>query len=100
MTSQKRRELMAEILDEWKLVNKKFEGADKAACKGMTDMFFPEKGDAEGSVNKAKAVCATCSVKDDCLEFALDNSFIYGVWGGMSARQRKTYKAQLRRAKP
>jgi len=99
MASQKRRELMVEILDEWKLVNKTFEWTDSAACKGMTEMFFPEKGDADGLVNKAKAVCATCKVKDDCLQFALDNSFQYGVWGGMSTRQRKTYKSQLRRDK-
>jgi len=86
-----------DILNEWKLTNQQFEWMDEAACKGMTDMFFPEQGDSDGTVAKAKLVCSTCIVKDDCLQFAVDNSFIYGIWGGMSARQRKTYKAEQRR---
>lgn len=99
MANEKRREVSMDILNEWKLTNQKFDWMDDASCKGMTEMFFPEKGDADGTVEAAKAVCATCSVKDECLEFAVDNSFAYGIWGGMSARQRKTYKAQQRRAR-
>ena len=99
MANEKRREVSMDILNEWKLTNQRFDWMDEAKCKGMTHMFFPEQGDENNYVERAKAICATCSVKDDCLQFALDNCFVYGIWGGMSARQRKTHKAQLRRAK-
>jgi WhiB family redox-sensing transcriptional regulator len=97
MADEKRREVSMDILNEWKLTNQKFDWMEEAMCKGLTHMFFPEQGDENKFVERAKAICATCTVKDDCLEFALDNSFIYGIWGGMSSRQRKTYKSELRR---
>ena len=97
MANEKRREVSMDILNEWKLTNQQFDWMDEARCTGMTDLFFPEVGDSGGSVEKAKAVCSTCPVKRECLDFALDNSFMYGIWGGMSSRQRKTYKAELRR---
>jgi WhiB family redox-sensing transcriptional regulator len=59
-----------------------------AACIGApVAMFFPERGDDNGDA--AKAVCATCAVRVECLQWALDQPELqYGVWGGLSVRQR------------
>ncbi len=69
----------------------------------MTRALCPETGpepfyaeDREG-VRTALAVCAGCPVRDDCLDFALDNSEIYGVWGGTSENLRTRLRARLRR---
>jgi WhiB family redox-sensing transcriptional regulator len=61
--------------------------ADWAIC-GETDpeAFFPEKG---GSNRLAKRVCANCPVADECLAYAVENEIDFGVWGGLSARQRR-----------
>lgn len=53
------------------------------------DAFFPEKG---GTTREAKRVCAGCEVKDECLQHALDNDERYGVWGGLSERERRSVK--------
>jgi WhiB family redox-sensing transcriptional regulator len=52
--------------------------------------WFPEKG---SSSQKAKNICATCPVIDECLQFALDNEEA-GIWGGTSSRERR----RMRRA--
>jgi len=60
---------------------------DRALC-AQTDpeAFFPEKG---GSTREAKRVCAKCEVREDCLEFALQHDERFGIWGGMSERDRR-----------
>ena len=47
------------------------------------------------STREAKEVCRGCVVREDCLEFALDNGEKFGIWGGMSERERR----RLRRAR-
>ena len=63
---------------------------DRALC-AQTDpeAFFPEKG---GSTREAKRVCLTCDVRDECLEYALQNDERFGIWGGMSERERRKLK--------
>ena len=65
---------------------------DRALC-AQTDpeAFFPEKG---GSVREAKAVCRSCEVRIECLDYALENDIRFGIWGGTSERERR----QLRRS--
>jgi WhiB family redox-sensing transcriptional regulator len=60
---------------------------DRALCP-QTDpeSFFPEKG---GSTREAKRVCRSCEVKAECLDYALANDERFGVWGGMSERERR-----------
>lgn len=53
------------------------------------DTFFPEKG---GSTREAKAICADCPVRDDCLEYAMANDERFGIWGGMAERERRRLK--------
>ncbi|GEE03712.1 transcriptional regulator WhiB [Gordonia spumicola] len=69
------------VEDEWQ---------DRALC-AQTDpeAFFPEKG---GSTREAKRICSGCEVKADCLEYALHNDERFGIWGGMSERERRRLK--------
>ena len=65
---------------------------DEANCLGVDpDLFFPERG---ASTREAKEVCQGCVVKDDCLEFALQNGEKFGIWGGMSERERRRIRRQ------
>ena len=65
----------------------------RANCMGVDpDLFFPERG---ASTREAKEVCRGCVVRDDCLEYALENGEKFGIWGGMSERERR----RLRRAR-
>lgn len=50
------------------------------------EAFYPERG---GSTRDAKMICALCSVRETCLETALKNNEHYGIWGGMSERERR-----------
>ena len=63
---------------------------ERALC-AQTDpeSFFPEKG---GSTREAKRICISCDVKDDCLEYALANDERFGIWGGLSERERRRLK--------
>jgi WhiB family redox-sensing transcriptional regulator len=62
----------------------------RALC-AQTDpeAFFPEKG---GSTREAKKVCASCEVRAECLEYALANDERFGIWGGLSERERRKLK--------
>src|ERR1700739_605766 len=50
------------------------------------DLFFPERG---ASTREAKEVCRGCVVREDCLEYALANGEKFGIWGGLSERERR-----------
>lgn len=64
----------------------------RAKCRGMNDALFPEGRDQR----RAKAVCMGCPVRVNCLAEALDNRIEWGVWGGMTERERR----QLLRQRP
>lgn len=55
------------------------------------DTFFPEKG---GSTTPAKRVCAACPVRAECLEEALQGRERFGIWGGLSERERRALLAE------
>ena len=65
---------------------------EQALC-AQTDpeAFFPEKG---GSTREAKRICVGCEVKGDCLEYALMKDERFGIWGGLSERERRRLKRQ------
>ena len=66
---------------------------DRALC-AQTDpeAFFPEKG---GSTREAKRVCRSCEVRAECLEYALGHDERFGIWGGLSERERRRLKRQV-----
>lgn len=55
-------------------------------------IFFPDKG--KMSNRAAKAICKSCLVKDDCLEYALADASIQGIWGGTGFRERGRIRQQ------
>ena len=59
----------------------------KGACRNYEpSVFFPSDG---VGVDRARKICATCNVTEDCLEYALLNRIDHGVWGGASERERR-----------
>jgi WhiB family redox-sensing transcriptional regulator len=68
------------------------EWQDHANCKGANaDLFFPERG---ASTRAAKAICRECLVRDECLEFAITTGEKFGIWGGMSERERRRVRRE------
>ena len=65
---------------------------DALCAETDPEAFFPDKG---GSSAAAKAVCAACTVSADCLDWALVHGERFGIWGGLSERQRRKVVAQL-----
>jgi len=60
---------------------------DKAECLDADpDIFFPPEG---VNIHQARAVCARCPVQEECLEYALKHNIEFGVWGGMSRKERE-----------
>ena len=77
---------MAQALDTWQI---------RASCRGPhAEIFFPpahaerkeEKLQREGH---AKAICSTCSVQSDCLDYAVRIREPHGIWGGLNEMERK-----------
>jgi WhiB family redox-sensing transcriptional regulator len=69
---------------------------DNAECKGMDpDLFYPGRGGMK-DLRTAQAVCRTCVVRQDCLDYAVAAGEDHGVWGGMSERQRILYRRRLK----
>lgn len=62
--------------DDWTL---------QAKCRGMEDALFPEGADQK----RARSICMGCPVRTECLAEALDNRIEWGVWGGMTERERR-----------
>jgi WhiB family redox-sensing transcriptional regulator len=66
---------------------------ERALC-AQTDpeAFFPEKG---GSTREAKRICTGCEVRSECLDYALAHDERFGIWGGLSERERRKLKKKI-----
>jgi WhiB family redox-sensing transcriptional regulator len=65
---------------------------ERANCLGVDpDLFFPERG---ASTREAKGVCRGCEVRVECLEYALAHGEKFGIWGGLSERERRRVRRQ------
>ena len=63
------------------------EWMESAACKGKdVDLFFSGPGMLPV---EALRLCQSCPVRVDCLSYAVDNHIDHGMWGGLSARERR-----------
>jgi WhiB family transcriptional regulator, redox-sensing transcriptional regulator len=72
-----------------------------AACAHMdTLIFFPvgETGPVTGQVELAKKICASCPVREQCLEFAIATIQNDGIWGGTTEDERRLIKRARRAA--
>jgi WhiB family redox-sensing transcriptional regulator len=59
---------------------------DRAACNGTDVNFFPEVGETAAA---ARALCKDCPVREECLQWAVDRGEEHGVFGGLSAKDRR-----------
>jgi len=67
----------------------------RGACRGLDpDIFYPASDEEAGP---AKAVCGSCAVRQQCLEFALANREREGVWGGATEKERRRILRQRRK---
>jgi WhiB family redox-sensing transcriptional regulator len=85
--------LLLEVPGDWR---------HRARCRGEDpELFFPTgtAGPVEAQVQAAKAVCAACPVRGECLAWALDagSDADYGVWGGLDEAERRTLRRGGRR---
>jgi WhiB family redox-sensing transcriptional regulator len=68
----------------------------RADCRGIDpEVFFPA---TDEDAEEAKAICATCPVRQACLEYALANREREGVWGGATERERRRIVRQRRKS--
>jgi len=77
---------------------------DAAACREHSNiLFFGEEGESElekqAREARAKTVCARCPVSDPCLEFAMETNQKYGIWGGLTDKERASLKRRRARAR-
>ena len=66
-----------------------------AKCKNVdVEVFYPSTGE---TTDLAKSYCKLCTVKLECLKFALETSQRHGVWGGLSERKRRALRSAIRK---
>ncbi|MFF6982960.1 WhiB family transcriptional regulator [Streptomyces sp. NPDC008343] len=73
-------------MDDWR---------DRAGCRHEDpDLFFPigTSGPTLLQTEQAKAVCRRCSVREECLRWALDTEQFIGIWGGKSEDERRALR--------
>lgn len=69
---------------------------EEAVCNSVdVNIFFPERGSGSRGQphhSQVKAICMECPIRVKCLQFAIDENQIHGIWGGMSYRERVQWK--------
>jgi WhiB family redox-sensing transcriptional regulator len=70
---------------------------DQARCRGVDPQVFHPSEDDDVAGAAAKAICEVCPVREPCLEYAISTREKDGVWGGMTARERRRLIRQRRR---
>lgn len=76
------------------------EWQDRAACRGpQAVVFFPpshleRKDEREDREARAKAICDSCSVRNPCLDYAMEIREPHGIWGGLNEVERKRLLTQ------
>ena len=73
----------------------------RAACRNSdTSLFFPSRDTPTAPATIALAICATCSVREACLQYALDAGETIGVWGGTTGADRRRLRYRRSSALP
>lgn len=68
---------------------------DRSACLDIEpDVFFPGSGESDA---EPKSICAACSVRMQCLEYAITNMQEHGIWGGLNANERRRIRLARQR---
>jgi WhiB family redox-sensing transcriptional regulator len=63
--------------------------ADAICAQVGEDFWHPERGGITDDTRAAKRVCLSCPVKQECLDYALERDEPFGIWGGLTARERR-----------
>lgn len=66
---------------------------ERARCQGLDPEQFFRRGVAQS--RGAIRICGGCPVKEDCLQYAIDHEVDFGVWGGLTERQRRAHQRRL-----
>lgn len=66
---------------------------EQARCRGVDPDQFFVRGAAQA--RQALKLCNRCTVKEQCLQYAVDNGIDFGVWGGLTERQRRAYQRRF-----
>jgi len=77
------------LIDDWRRV---------AACRDAEpELFFPISATAAAAstVRRAKLICASCSVRPQCLSYALAHRQEQGIWGGLTDEERRSLRARM-----
>jgi len=87
------RERRRQVGEAWapRLISRHGPWRSAAACRSADpELFFPisDSGPALEQAAKAKAICATCRVRRECLAFALRTEQVHGIWGGTTEHER------------
>ena len=77
---------------------------EDAACRAYENVvFFGDEGESElekqARESRAKVVCRSCPVQEPCLEFAMETNQKYGIWGGLTDKERASLKRRRARAR-
>ena len=76
---------------------------EQGACRGEgsdPEWWWPERGDADhGSTPLALRICHTCTVRDLCLDYAIQHDEREGIWGGLMPAARNALAASRRTRK-
>jgi WhiB family redox-sensing transcriptional regulator len=70
---------------------------DQARCRGVDPQVFHPAEEDDLAAAEAKAICDICPVREPCLEYAIESREKDGVWGGLTARERRRLIRQRRR---
>jgi WhiB family redox-sensing transcriptional regulator len=85
--------------------DERLEWQEDAACRSYDNLLFFGDDHGESELEKqarearAKAVCERCPVIEACLEFAIETNQKYGIWGGMTDRERASLKRRRARSR-
>jgi WhiB family redox-sensing transcriptional regulator len=83
----------------------KLDWQEQAACRDYDNVLFfgPDQGESElekqAREARAKSICQRCPVSEPCLEFAMETNQKYGIWGGLTDKERASLKRRRARAR-
>mgnify|MGYP000508806734 CR=1 FL=1 len=69
-----------------------------APCDGYTEEFYADS-EERISIQMAKFICAGCPIKQECLDYAMAAEEEFGIWGGLTADERKWFIHERRKAR-
>ena len=74
-------------------LNENPEWMKSARCRETDpEIFYPERGSGATVATQAYRICAGCEVRVQCLQYAVDNKEVFGIWGGLNEKARRKLK--------